>query len=246
MPDRQPSPYGVRARQTAGSTPGTVVPCTPATSVGVSSSSPSSTGPPTYAGKNGRSHTRRLRGSGDGHGAGTSAPGLGKRRVLLLNATFEPLTALPLRRAIVLLVCGKAEIVHEDPTGLLLRSATMTVGVPSVIRLSRYVRVPYRTRVPLTRAGLMYRDRFRCAYCGGKAETIDHVVPRSRGGAHSWENCVACCAKCNHRKADKSLSELGWRLRVVPREPRGPHWKLLAHAKEADPLWQRYLGMPAA
>ena len=166
--------------------------------------------------------------------------------MLLLNATFEPLTALPLRRAVVLLVCGKAEVVHEDPTGRLLRSATTTVGVPSVIRLSRYVRVPYRTRIPLTRAGLMYRDRFRCAYCGGKAETIDHVVPRSRGGAHSWENCVACCAKCNHRKADKSLSELGWSLRVVPRQPRGPHWKLLAHATEADPLWQRDLRVPAA
>ena len=82
-----------------------------------------------------------------------------------------------------------------------------------MIRLANYVRVPYRGRVPLTRAGLMHRDRYRCAYCGGRAETIDHVVPRSRGGPHSWTNCVACCAKCNHRKADKLLSELGWRLR---------------------------------
>src|SRR5699024_10465626 len=143
----------------------------------------------------------------------------GKRRVLLLNATFEPLTAVPLRRAVVLVVCGKAEVVHEDPAGLILHAATMSMEMPSVIRLSTYVRVPYRARVPLTRAGLMYRDRYRCAYCAGKADTIDHVVPRSRGGPHSWQNCVACCAKCNHRKADRTLGELGWSMRVDPCAP---------------------------
>ncbi|TCO50723.1 5-methylcytosine-specific restriction endonuclease McrA [Actinocrispum wychmicini] len=170
----------------------------------------------------------------------------GRRRVLLLNATFEPLTALPMRRAVVLVVCGKAEVVHGDPTGIVMHSATSSVAIPSVIRLSNYVRVPYRGRVPLTRAGLMHRDRYRCAYCGGRAETIDHVVPRSRGGPHTWQNCVASCAKCNHRKADKLLSELGWRLRVVPAAPRGPHWRLLAGVADADPLWLPYLGEPAA
>ena len=173
-------------------------------------------------------------------------PVWGRRRVLLLNTTFEPLTALPLRRAVVLLVCGKAEVVHGDPSGLVLHSATDAVVVPSVIRLSSFVRVPYRARVPLTRAGLMHRDRYRCAYCGSRAETIDHVVPRSRGGEHSWANCVACCVKCNHRKADKLLSELGWRLRVVPRAPRGVHWRLLAGVGDADPQWLPYLGEPAA
>ena len=170
----------------------------------------------------------------------------GKRRVLLLNATFEPLTAVPLRRAVVLVVCGKAEVVHEDPAGLILHAATMSMEMPSVIRLSTYVRVPYRARVPLTRAGLMYRDHYRCAYCGGKADTIDHVMPRSRGGAHSWQNCVACCAKCNHRKADRTLVELGWGLRVDPRAPKGPNWRLLAHSDEADPAWRQYLEAPAA
>jgi 5-methylcytosine-specific restriction endonuclease McrA len=166
--------------------------------------------------------------------------------VLLLNATFEPLTALPLRRAVVLVMCGKAVVVHGDPAGLTLHAATVSLPVPSVIRLSAYVRVPYRAQVPLTRAGLMHRDRFRCAYCGGRAETIDHVVPRSRGGPHTWQNCVACCAKCNHRKSNHLLSELDWRLRVVPRAPHGPHWRLLAHSTEADPLWRPYLGAPAA
>lgn len=174
------------------------------------------------------------------------APPWGKRRVLLLNTTFEPLTALPLRRAVVLVVCGKAEVVHGDPAGIELHSATDSVVVPSVIRLATYVRVPYRARVPLTRAGLMHRDRHRCAYCGGRAETIDHVIPRSRGGEHTWQNCVACCVKCNHRKADKLLSELNWRLRVVPRAPRGMHWRLLAGVVETDPQWLPYLGEPAA
>lgn len=166
--------------------------------------------------------------------------------MLLLNATFEPLTALPLRRAVVLVVCGKAEVLHGDSAGLVLHSATRMVEVPSVIKLSNYVRVPYRARVPLTRAGLMYRDRYRCAYCGGRADTIDHVIPRSRGGAHSWQNCVASCAKCNHRKADRLLSELGWRLHSTPSAPRGPNWRLMAGVAEADPLWLPYLGEPAA
>ena len=173
-------------------------------------------------------------------------PSWGRRRVLLLNTTFEPLTALPLRRAVVLVVCGKAEVVHGDPGGLMVHSATSAVLVPSVIRLSNYVRVPYRARVPLTRAGLMHRDRYRCAYCGARAETVDHVVPRSRGGQHTWQNCVASCAKCNHRKADRLLSELGWRLRVVPTAPRGPHWRLLSGLVEADPLWLPYLGEQVA
>ena len=171
-----------------------------------------------------------------------AVPSWVKRRVLLLNATYEPLTALPLRRAVVLLVCGKADVVHEDPSGLVLHSAGRTVQVPSVIRLRTFVRVPYRARIPMTRAALMHRDRFRCAYCGGKAETIDHVVPRSRGGEHTWENCVACCADCNHRKADRLLAEIGWTLRAVLTPPQGRHWRLLASASELDPSWLRYLG----
>ncbi len=169
-----------------------------------------------------------------------------RRRVLLLNNTFEPLTALPLRRAIVLIVCGKAEVVHGDSAGSVLHSASTSVEVPSVIRLSTFVRVPYRGRVPMTRAALMLRDNHRCVYCGARAETIDHVVPRSRDGPHSWENCVACCTRCNHRKADKTLQEMGWSLPVAPHAPRGRHWRLLAGMSETDPLWLPYLGESAA
>ncbi|MFE3445359.1 HNH endonuclease [Nocardia sp. NPDC059180] len=169
-----------------------------------------------------------------------------KRRVLLLNATYEPLTALSARRAVVLLICDKADTVHHDPEGPVLHSAGSSLTIPSVIRLRTYVRVPYRARVPMTRAALMQRDRYRCGYCGGKAETIDHVVPRSRGGEHSWENCVASCAPCNHRKADKLLSELGWTLRAPLVSPKGPHWRLLSTVTELDPVWLQYLGEGAA
>lgn len=189
---------------------------------------------------------------GSAHSAEPSFPGENavplwiKRRVLLLNVTYEPLTALPARRAVVLMTCGKADTVHEDPQAPVVHSEQWAVQVPSVIRLRNYVRVPYRARVPMTRAALMHRDRFRCAYCGAKAETVDHVVPRSRGGEHSWENCVACCAPCNHRKADKLLSELGWTLRASLVPPSGPHWRLLASTKDLHPSWMPYLGEGAA
>jgi 5-methylcytosine-specific restriction endonuclease McrA len=168
------------------------------------------------------------------------------RQVLLLNATYEPLTTLPLRRAVCLVLREKAEVVHHDTSGALLRSATMSIGVPSVIRLRRYVRIPFRTRVPLTRAALMRRDNFQCAYCGRRAETIDHVLPRSRGGKHTWENCVASCMPCNHRKADRLLEELGWTLHVTPVVPRGTHWRLIGVIHDGDPQWAPYVSESAA
>jgi hypothetical protein len=122
----------------------------------------------------------------DPHPPTTDGSVWGRRRVLLLNSTYEPLAALPARRAVIMLLCGKADVVHADPTGPVIHSATRAIVLPSVIRLRSFVRVPYRARVPMTRAALMHRDRFRCAYCGSKADTVDHVVPRSRGGEHSW------------------------------------------------------------
>lgn len=167
------------------------------------------------------------------------------RRVLLLNVTYEPLTTVGLRRAVCLVLCEKAEVVHEVG-GSLLHSATVTLASPSVIRLRRYVRIPHRNRVPLTRAALMRRDNYRCAYCGRHAETIDHVVPRSRGGQHTWENCVASCTICNHRKADRMLDELGWSLAAPPTVPRGAHWRLIGAQHDGDPQWAAYLPAPTA
>ncbi|GLB62726.1 HNH endonuclease [Dietzia sp. NCCP-2495] len=167
-------------------------------------------------------------------------------RVLLLNASYEALTALPARRAVVMLIGGKADVVHEHPREVLVRSVDTAVRVPSVIRLREYVRIPYHSQIPMTRSALMHRDSHRCGYCNAKATTIDHVIPRSRGGAHGWENCVASCAPCNHRKADKLLSELGWELRVPLVAPRGRTWRLVSQLREIGPHWDDYLYLDAA
>ncbi|WP_346272833.1 HNH endonuclease, partial [Pseudonocardia sp.] len=108
-----------------------------------------------------------------------------------MNASFEPLAVVTAKRAIVLMLAGKAECVQTALEGAAFHSESLTLPWPSVMRLSRYVRVPYRRAVPMTRAGVLRRDLRRCAYCTRKADTIDHVVPRSRGGGHTWENCVA-------------------------------------------------------
>jgi 5-methylcytosine-specific restriction endonuclease McrA len=169
------------------------------------------------------------------------------RRVLLLNVTYEPLTTVGMHRAVRLVLGDKAEIVHGDVAGATLRSVSMVLAVPSVIRLRRYVRVPYRNRVPLTRSALLRRDNYLCAYCGRRAETIDHVVPRSRGGSHTWENCVASCMRCNHSKADHLIEDLGWTLSHEPGPPRGVHWRLIGAAQhEGDPQWDAYLAEPSA
>ncbi|AFR48598.1 HNH endonuclease [Gordonia sp. KTR9] len=169
-----------------------------------------------------------------------------RRRVLLLNATYEPLTAVTVRRAVVLVLRGRADLVHADEHGGAMHSVGTAVPIPTVVRLRKYVHVPYRATVPMTRDALMRRDRARCGYCGARATTIDHVVPRSRGGTHTWENCVACCASCNHRKADRLLGELGWALRTVPVAPKGRHWRLLATIKDIDPAWLQYIDSGAA
>jgi 5-methylcytosine-specific restriction endonuclease McrA len=158
---------------------------------------------------------------------------------LLLNATYEPLCVVSSRRAVVLVLAAKA-VPIEDGDGC-FHSVTTTVRVPSVVRLTRYVRVPYRAQVPLTRKAVFARDGGRCAYCGAPATSLDHVVPRSRGGLHTWDNVVASCARCNHTKADRAISELGWRLRIVPRAPSGMAWRVLG-SRAPDPRWHAYLG----
>jgi 5-methylcytosine-specific restriction endonuclease McrA len=163
-------------------------------------------------------------------------------RVLVLNAGHEPLAVIPGRRALVLLLAGKAECVSERSTSAVLRSPSLVAAVPAVVRLHRYVPVPVPAVGPVTRLGVLRRDGRRCAYCAGPGETIDHVLPRSRGGAHSWENCVACCLRCNRRKADRLLSELGWTLPVRPAPPgrraRVGWWA----GVETDPEWEPWLG----
>lgn len=161
-------------------------------------------------------------------------------RALLLNATFEPLCVVPARRAVVLVLKERAEILERN--GMELRSARVTIPVPSVIRLTRFVRVPFRTVVPLSRRAVFARDGGRCQYCGRAAENLDHVVPRSRGGLHAWENVVAACRPCNARKEDRLLAECGMALRRPPAVPHLATW-FVAAAGRVDPAWEPYLGV---
>jgi 5-methylcytosine-specific restriction endonuclease McrA len=113
-----------------------------------------------------------------------------------------------------------------------------------VILLRRYVRIPNGRAVPVSRRGVLRRDAQRCAYCGSSASTIDHVIPRSRGGADSWENLVACCLRCNNVKGDRTPQEMGWPLRYVPRAPHGTAW-LVRGVERTQPQWEEFLA-PAA
>lgn len=157
---------------------------------------------------------------------------------LVLNATFEPLCVVSPRRAVVLVLGDKAEVVHDS--GHRMHSARLTVPVPSVVRLVSYVRVPVRRRAPLNRRAIFARDGGRCQYCAGPAESIDHVVPRSRGGQHVWENVVAACRACNTRKRDRLLSETPMALRRHPAVPRELTWITVA-AGSVPTAWEPYL-----
>ena len=139
--------------------------------------------------------------------------------VVVLNASFEPLGIVPLSRALVFLMRERAVIVDAVP-GRTVRSAEAEFPVPRVVQFREMVRVPYRFgTVPWTRRGLLERDNFECAYCdsGRRALTVDHIVPRSRGGRDTWLNTVAACLRCNGVKADRTPEEARMPLRYEPR-----------------------------
>jgi|DewCreStandDraft_5_1066085.scaffolds.fasta_scaffold00864_22 5-methylcytosine-specific restriction endonuclease McrA len=156
----------------------------------------------------------------DGNGASTRTPGsLNGGRVLVLNQSYEPILICNVRKALLLLLLDKAELV-ETRNGALIRSVRHAYPYPSVIRLHAYIRVPYK-KVELSRRNILRRDGFACQYCGTRSAplTIDHVIPRSRGGSDSWENLVTACVPCNNRKGNRTPEEAGMRLRSIPRKP---------------------------
>jgi 5-methylcytosine-specific restriction endonuclease McrA len=159
-------------------------------------------------------------------------------RALVLNATYEPLCVVSIRRAVVLVLKHKAEILHQD--GGTLHSERLEVPIPSVIRLKYFVKVPYRARVSLSRKAVFVRDSFSCQYCGVSAENVDHVIPRSRGGTHTWENVVAACRRCNTMKENRLPNEVGLKLRSRPSAPRETVWIVVAVGR-VDPKWEPYL-----
>lgn len=162
--------------------------------------------------------------------------------VLVLNQNYEPLNVCSIRRAITLVIGDKAEILERYPD--VLHSARRAFALPSVIRLLSFIRRP-RPRIKMSRREVFIRDRYTCQYCGrhGHELTIDHVIPRSRGGLHEWTNVVACCRTCNHRKGNKSLIQVGMTLRTLPFEPRPSNYytieRRLDLSRFAD--WQKFL-----
>lgn len=163
--------------------------------------------------------------------------------VLVLNASYEPINVCAARRAIVLVLKGVA--ITEEINGHFLHSARLAMRVPSVIRLLEYRRIPHQSRA-LSRKNILLRDRNSCQYCGEVLSstelTLDHVIPRSRGGSSSWENLVACCHECNHKKGNQLPAEAGMKLMREPR-PFSLHtsrhiMRLMGHS---DAKWRKYL-----
>jgi 5-methylcytosine-specific restriction endonuclease McrA len=164
--------------------------------------------------------------------------------VLVLNATFEPINVCTVRRAVVLLLKEKAEVIeHAD---WMLHAESFTLSRPVVIRLVTYVRVPRDThRRKITRRAVFARDGWACQYCGSRTSlTVDHVIPRSKGGSSEWENIVASCAPCNRRKGDRLVNQAGMSLRRKPRVPR-PEIFIHVASPTIPTAWKAYLPQAA-
>ena len=157
---------------------------------------------------------------------------------LVLNATYEPLSVVSSRRAICLVLGDKADLIEHDES--FLRSERLSLPNPSVIRLRYVVKVPYHRRTSLSRRAVFARDDNRCQYCAGIADSLDHVMPRSRGGLHNWENVVAACRKCNLGKRDRTPDEAGMKLAKTPLIPKELAWVTVAAGSVPD-LWKPYL-----
>lgn len=160
---------------------------------------------------------------------------------LVLNASFEPLGTTSANKAITKIFNGKAVSVDDSPK--LYRAAGIELPIPYVVQMTYMVHRKRMGRVGFSRRGVLVRDGFTCSYCGRKADTIDHVIPRALGGANSWENCVAACSKCNNKKADMTLEKMGWSLPFKPIAP-SPYSTLLNRAKPGTDVfnaWTEYV-----
>lgn len=164
-------------------------------------------------------------------------------RSLVLNSTFEPLQFTSARRALVLSLVGKAEVLETD--GFHIRTTSATFKLPTVIRLNRYVRRPFRACVSFSKKNVFRRDNHSCQYCGkrGVDLTIDHVIPKSQRGKSTWENVVTACRKCNLKKGNRTLVDSGLKILRLPRRPRFllysgfPHDTPKSHVES----WAKYL-----
>ncbi len=160
--------------------------------------------------------------------------------VLVLNQTYEPLTICRVRRAVVLLYRGKAEML-ENGVGF-IHSISNSFPIPSVIRVAYLIKRPRRLR-KLTRSEVFNRDRYTCQYCGKETKqlTLDHIIPRYRDGQHTWENVVSACVPCNRRKAGKTPQEARMRLIRPPSYPHGRTFFIPYQYQQTKSEWQKYL-----
>jgi 5-methylcytosine-specific restriction endonuclease McrA len=160
------------------------------------------------------------------------------RSALVLNATYQPLSVVSAQRATCLILAEKADLVEDE--GAVIRSESRALPSPSVIRLRYMVKVPYVRRSALSRRAVFARDDYRCQYCGSRADSIDHVLPRSRGGPHTWENVAAACRPCNLNKRDRTPDEAGMRLARPCHAPRATAWVVVSVSGIPD-TWRPYL-----
>ncbi len=162
--------------------------------------------------------------------------------VLVLNQNFEPLSVCTVKRAVILMFLGKAELI-ETVDGQVLRAQAAVVPVPSIVRLDYYVKVPIK-RITLTRKNVLKRDRGQCQYCGGKKGqmTVDHIIPKIFGGKDTWENLVCACIECNNKKAHHLPEKVGFNLIRKPRKPN--HITFIQQfVGVSDHRWRQYLFM---
>ncbi len=163
--------------------------------------------------------------------------------VLVLNASYEPLHLVSTRRAVLLLLKDKAELV--EAADQIIHAASIQLPRPLVIRLRRYIKIPRNLHLPLTRRLIYARDQYTCQYCGGRFPpaqlTLDHVIPKSRGGTKTWENLVTACRRCNQRKGDRTPAE----AHMYPlRAPYRPRYVALVWLKTQDQrpaVWEKYM-----
>ena len=163
-------------------------------------------------------------------------------RVLVLNQGYEPVSVCSVKKALILTLLTKAEVI-EERKGRIVHSVRHSHQFPSVIRLSAYIRIPHK-RVELSRKNILRRDGHRCQYCGSTTAllTLDHIFPRSRGGPETWENLVCACIRCNNRKGSRTPEEANMKLLSAPRRPH--HVVFLKHFMgTVDDNWKPYLFM---
>ncbi len=161
-------------------------------------------------------------------------------KVLLLNQSYEPLTLCTAKKAIILLYLHKAELIERKST-LTLRTVSKTMPWPSVVRLKKYVKVPY-ANINLTRKNILRRDKHKCSYCGrgDLPLTIDHIIPKARGGKESWSNLTTACITCNNKKGNRTPEEANMQLKNKPYKPNYIMF-ILNSVSRVDEVWKKYL-----